>query len=100
MIRIDLYWQTPDTELYFGQACLDVLPPIGALISYYFAPHVVWRIETLYIEPAHPGSRTVVRAEAGRLGAGEQVALYAAFVTPAAGPHRDATNLDDPKDQP
>jgi hypothetical protein len=95
VIRIDLYWQTPDAEIRLGQACLDALPPIGALISYVSqdAPDVVWRIEILYIHPAQPGSQTVVRAEAGRLGADEQVALYTAFVIPAAGPH-----LADPKE--
>lgn len=87
-MRIHLYWHTDDADVNLGEAYVDGLPPVGALIAYPGPPvHPdeprpgSWRVATVQIYPAMPGSHTALYShEGGQLG------IYNVFVEPAEGP--------------
>lgn len=83
-MRIYLEWHTETEDIALGEALVEALPPVGALIAYVPVgmpePRPVsWRVVTLYIVPAVPGSPAEQR--------GEQLGVYYVFVEPAEGPY-------------
>lgn len=82
---IYLSWHTDTEDITLGDAYVDVLPPVGSLIAYVamYLPEprpVTWRVTTVQITPAMPGSMAVRHSRAG------QLAVYHVFVEPAEGP--------------
>jgi len=85
-VKIDLYWHTETEDLNLGEAYTDVLPPVGTLIAHVarcFLPGprpVSWRVVTVQIVPAAPGSMSA------RHPGVEQYGIYNVFVEPTEGP--------------
>lgn len=86
---IHLWWHTEAEDINLGEAHVDGLPPVGALIAYSAAPvrldeprPASWRVTTVQIHPAMPGSQTVLLHHVY----GGQYGIYNVFVEPAEGP--------------
>lgn len=80
---IYLSWHTDTEDITLGEGYVEVLPPVGSLIAYVPVDmpeprKVTWRVASVYIVPAAPGSMAVIRKE--------QLGVYHVFVEPAEGP--------------
>lgn len=96
-MKIDLVWHADTEDIDLGHAYVEALPPIGSLVVYVPldlpAPRpVCWKVVTLLIHPAMPGSWSA-RFAAGRTD--EQFGMYQVFVEPAEGPYHAGEETTD-----
>jgi hypothetical protein len=85
VIELRLYQHTDTDDVDLGHCFVDALPPLGALIVMPTGGlGTVWKVNTVLVYPAMPGSMAA-------RGLGDRVSGYALFVEPAEGPfHADS----------